>query len=188
LQEARRETWGPLKQLASILTARTRSDLAERAAHGVSDKDLLRFVASRTRLLMQRLAEDAHQRLIRRRDADYLSVALAADFPERFAMLFEQDLTTMRGFRICEAATNVLIRNAAERDPGSKAERRDLPGFTGDQLHAMAGAGYCDVFTCDWETLKWVGPIRKDLGLPEPLSLKNHPGGASGFVKALTAT
>jgi hypothetical protein len=185
---ARVAKWDRLKLLGVDQTEDVRKDIAAIEAAGVSDEELAARRAYNARVALRTLAAEAHERLTERGDPEYLSVQIGQGVQDRFVDLFESDPTSFRTFRISLAGADELGRNAKKRKPGGKKEREQLPGFTGDQVHAIAGAAYCDVFTCDRLTASWVAPLRAQFGLAPPVVLGGHRGGPAGFAEELIAT
>lgn len=186
---ARREPWDRLKFLGVSQTKEVRDDIEQMRSEGVSAEALEAVRQSKTRAALRQLAREAHARLRKKRDVDcYLWSRRKIDFEQRFVELYERDPTSFRTFRVSGEGINQLGVNAMNRDPGGKKELGELAGFTGDVLHAMAGAAYCDVFTCDRLTSAWVAPLRTQFGLAPPIVLGGHSGGPAGFVGELIAT
>lgn len=130
-------------------------------------------------------AEAAHQRLMTRSEADY--VALLPDLNKVVDPFV--DLCSNLGkaapiSKILNRAAKGWAATAANRQPGSNSFRA-LGSSASDLFHALTGAAYCDVFTCDRLTSTWLDRVRPNLGLPAEIVLGGDP---VAFVRALTAT
>jgi len=180
--------WDPVRRLGFDQTSMVRQDIAEIVAAEVSEEALAEKRAYAARVVIRQLAAEAHDRLMERGDREYASVQVGQTVQDRLVELFEREPTSFRTLRMSLAGAQELGRNALERKAGSRTERSQLRGFAGDQLHAMAGAAYCDVFTCDGPTARWVGPMRAQFGLAPPVVLRGHIRGAAGFVDDLLAS
>jgi hypothetical protein len=165
-----------------------REDIRQIALDGVSEQALAEKRAYETRVEVRKLAAAAHDRLLARGDHEYAAVQIGQAIQDRVVQLFERDPGSFRTLRMSLAGMQELGRNAMARTPNSNTERKQIRGFAGDVLHAMAGGAYCDVFTCDGPTARWVAPMRAQFGLRPPLVLHNHAGGAAGFVDELMAS
>lgn len=134
----------------------------------LSDKaraDILR--ENRRRDLVER-AHAAHQRL----SADPAYVALKPD-PEEISATFARrvagDDTLLRSNTIVGDHVRALLAVGVARSAGSRGERRLLSAPL-DAMHAAVGGAYCDIFTCDHETDRWLGSARERLGLERQLT------------------
>jgi hypothetical protein len=147
---------------------------ANRAAFvppGTPDTEVLRHQGSahqRHRTDLRRRALQAHERLIARADPEYEPLkARLNDVVVPFSDLFFSTPTSFPLVQIEAAMNRGFIEAAVARTPGSRGFNRLESSFA-DSFHAQAAA-YCDVFTCDILTSKWLGDQRRMLGLQPPV-------------------
>jgi hypothetical protein len=170
------------------VTARIRGQAELRAS--MTREQVAQRIADERAAALGVNAEAAHERLQQKtRDADYIAKRLKpADARRALADCFRLDPRSLPNERLERAFNDAFFRNAETRQPNSKKEREQLPGAVADRMHAAVGGVYCDVFTCDGESAKWIAPVRAALGLKPPIVLAGHPGGPAGFVADLVAT
>lgn len=109
------------------------------------------------------------------------------DVQNPFVAQHEDVPTAMPLQRVTDHLVQGFGETAARRTPGSSKYNK-LDSSMADVFHALAGAAYCDVFTCDQLTSEWLGDVRVQLGLQRQLAEGEIEGGPSGFVEALMAT
>jgi hypothetical protein len=106
---------------------------------------------------------------------------------DRLVELYERDPQALPLFRLAMLFNDGFVAGVMRRQPGSAKDRDALSGSFHDGLH-LAGAAYCDVFTCDRGTSNSLGEFRAQIGRRPQLAVRGHTGGVHGFVVDLMAT
>lgn len=128
--------------------------------------------AYRHRVLLRQRALDAHKRLMVS-DADYAAKSPSLnDVIDPFVTAFQTEPTALPLAKVFDRLADGFIDTAARRMPQSNRFEK-LDSSVVDIFHALTGAAYCSIFTCDQLTAGWLGDVRPKLGLPQPVVFAN---------------
>ncbi|MBI2392159.1 MAG: hypothetical protein HYV09_21400 [Deltaproteobacteria bacterium] len=190
----------PLANMASIVTALRltrdpnvdRSDALQNArmlrddrnwaAANLSESEKTRVRGLMWRRALREAAVAAHRRL-RGSSDDYRRAGHGAEVQDTFVDFVDAHPAAVPMRRVGDAMLYAFAEVAQRRAEGSKKER-ELASSLYDQAHALLGAAYCDVFTCDALVDRCLGDVRIGLGLPKQLSVA-CAGGEAAFISEL---
>jgi len=124
--------------------------------------------AYRQRVLLRQRALAAHQRLMAS-DTEYATKRPSLnDVIDPFVSAFENNPVALPLAKVFDRLADGFISTAARRTPESRGFGK-LDSSVVDIFHALTGAAYCSIFTCDQLTASWLGDVRSKLGLSQPV-------------------
>jgi len=142
----------------------------------ISKAQLHARIETNRRIDLQNRARDTVERL-------RLDVSMNAAVPG-FVERHQQDPFALPTERVLVTFAEGIEHSVLTRSPGSNGWN-ELAGDYFDMQHALIGAAYCDVFTCDARTAARLNGVREALGFEPPLALGSD---AEAFLDALIAT
>lgn len=138
-------------------------------------------VAWRHRIELRHRATAAHRRLLRSaRDYATLNPSLD-DVVDPFVALFQQSPSALPLSKVFARLSQGFIAASVARTPDSRRFGQ-LGSSMADIFHALVGAAYCPVFTCDQLTASWLGDVRAGFGFGAPVVFA---GNGASFVDEL---
>jgi hypothetical protein len=138
-------------------------------------------VAWRHRVELRHRATAAHRRLLgSARDYATLNPSLD-DVVDPFVTLFQQNPSALPLSKVFAQLSQGFIATSVARTPESRRFGQ-LESSMADIFHALIGAAYCPVFTCDQLTASWLGDVRAGFGFGPPVVFA---GNGATFVDEL---
>lgn len=138
-------------------------------------------VAYRERVELRKRAAAAHDRLSNQQSG-YTGTLNSVVDP--FVEQYSSDPRSMPMTKVQAAVIEGFAGTATARTVGSKGFGK-LESSVADMFHALVGAAYCDVFTCDALTRDWLGDVRQRLGFGPAIVYSS--GDATAFIRELEA-
>lgn len=124
--------------------------------------------AYRQRVLLRQRAQAAHERLMASNSEYATKNPSLNDVIDPFVDAFQNDPVALPLSKVFDRLAEGFIGTAARRTPASQGFGK-LDSSVVDIFHALIGAAYCGVFTCDRLTARWLGNVRATLGFSQPV-------------------
>jgi hypothetical protein len=138
-------------------------------------------VAWRHRTELRHRACAAHRRLLNSA-LDYATLNPSLDdVVDPFVTMFQQDPAALPLTKVFAELSQGFIATSVARSPDSRRFEQ-LGSSMADIFHALIGAAYCPVFTCDRLTASWLGDVRTGFGFGAPVVFA---GDGANFVGEL---
>lgn len=138
-------------------------------------------VAWRHRTELRTRAVAAHRRLLSSAH-DYATLNPSLnDVVDPFVTMFQQNPSAMPLSKVFAQLSQGFIATSVARTPESRGFGQ-LGSSMADIFHALIGAAYCPVFSCDRLTASWLGDVRTGFGLGAPIVFA---GNGADFVEEL---
>jgi hypothetical protein len=164
------------------------ANLDRKSLEQTSEQNRKRFVDEteyRRGVQLRKAVLRADRRLTQRPDLSYLERRSSLnDVVPAFVEVHKRNARSLPLTRVFDRLAKGFVETSAQRDIHGK-NILSLSSSLGDIFHALIGAAYCDVFTCDQLTARWLGDVRESLGWSAPLVFTGH---AAEFAKGIAAT